>query len=198
QPGRVRPGGSALQGTVHGVEGLVRLQEEVTRHPHVAQYPVLHLDVHHDQLAAGNLVLTVHDCRLPLRPRPARRARPSPSTRDAGALFPVTLTAPGAGVAVTPAPLRPRAGGATPVRQAWSSRSSSAGRSVTSSCRGAASGSSKAHRWAGAQPNALSNSVGRESSALCAESHTSASPHRSAAGSVIHWPARRPGKGNSG
>ncbi|OAR22930.1 hypothetical protein A8W25_25595 [Streptomyces sp. ERV7] len=62
EPGGVGVGRGALKGAVDGEDRLVRFQEEVARHPHTAQDPALDVQVHHHELAAGDLVLTVHRC----------------------------------------------------------------------------------------------------------------------------------------
>jgi hypothetical protein len=52
--------GEAVDGPVDGLERVVRLEEEVAREAEPGDAAVGHVEVDHDELAAGDLVLTMH------------------------------------------------------------------------------------------------------------------------------------------
>ncbi|WP_421671771.1 hypothetical protein [Saccharopolyspora spinosa] len=56
------------QRTVDVLQSLIRLQEEIPAQPHIDQPTVHNLQIDHDQLPTGNLVLTAH--RAPLKSTP--------------------------------------------------------------------------------------------------------------------------------
>lgn len=60
EPGGVGVGRGPRQGRVDREDGFVGFEEEVPGDPYVAQGTAFDVQVHHDELAAGDLVLTVH------------------------------------------------------------------------------------------------------------------------------------------
>ena len=79
---RARPGGSPSSADDSTVERLVGLEEEVAADAHAAQQPVHHVEVDRDELAAGDLVLTVHAAEP--RRTAVSRARARPAARGPG------------------------------------------------------------------------------------------------------------------